>query len=145
MKKSGMRTLGRKPWWRKIWTTKGVRDMTEAEDSAIKQRAIEQHDGNAEWIASLKEWSRTEKLARLASPAFADLRRQRIRGRDNVKARNVRIYGIAKEISARGWLGKSNSWIAMKLAGCSGRSVNTIRADVATAKKFLMGSQNPKN
>jgi hypothetical protein len=119
--------------------------MTEAEDSAIKQRSIEQQAGNAEWIASLKEWGRSEKLARLSSPAFADLRRQRVKNRDNVKARNLRIDEIAKNIFEQGWLGKSNSWIAQKLAGGRELSVNTIRADVAAAKKFLRGSQSPKN
>lgn len=119
--------------------------MTEAEGSAIKQRGIQQQAGNEELIAIWKDRARSEKLARLSSPAFADLRRQRVKNRDNVKARNVRIDEIAKNISEQGWLGKPNSWIAKKLAGGRELSVNTIRADVAAAKKFLMGSQSPKN
>lgn len=140
-----MMKRGRKLGWWKIWTPEGLRDMTEAEDSAIKQRGIQRHGGNAELIAPWKDLVRSERLARLSSRAVAYKRLQRVKRRQNVEDRNVRIHNIAKEISARGWLGKSNSWVAMKLSGGCERSVNTIRADVAAAKKFLMGSQNPKN
>ena len=140
-----MKKRGRKPWWRKIWTPEGLRDMTEAEEIAIKQRRIQQHGLNAELIAPWKDLVRSERLARLSSPAVADKRLQRVKRRKNVADRNVRIHDIAKEISDQGWRGKSNSWIASRLARNRERSVNTIRADVAAAKKFLMGSQKPNN
>jgi len=140
-----MRKRGRKPWWQKIWTAKGLRNMTEAEISTMKQPAIEQKAEIAEWISSYKDWSRSEKLARLKSQAFDVLRRHRVKKRENVNARNLRIHELTEKISVQCWLGKSNSWIASRLAGDQGRSVNTLRADVAAAKKFLMGSQSPKN
>jgi hypothetical protein len=119
--------------------------MTEAEISTMKQPAIEQKAEIAEWISSYKDWSRSEKLARLKSQAFDVLRRHRVKKRENVNARNLRIHELTEKISVQCWLGKSNSWIASRLAGDQGRSVNTLRADVAAAKKFLMGSQSPKN
>ena len=119
--------------------------MTEAEENAIKLRGIQQQAGNEELIAIWKDFARSEKLARLASPAFVALRRKSVTKRDNVQARNLRIHKIAKKISVQRWLEKSNSWIASRLAVDQGRSVNTLRADVAAAKKFLMGSQSPKN
>jgi hypothetical protein len=119
--------------------------MTEAEDATIKQRGIQQHVGNADLIAPWKDLVRSERLARLSSRAVAYKRLQRVKRRQNVEDRNVRIYNIAKEISDHGWLAKSNSWIASRLVGDRERSVNTIRADVAAAKKFLMGSQKPNN
>jgi hypothetical protein len=140
-----MRRRGRKPWWQKIWTAKGLRNMTEAEINTMKQPAIEQMADIEEWISSYKHWSRSEKLARLKSQAFEELRRKNVKKREDVSARNLRIHEITKKISVQGWLGKSNSWIASRLAGNQGRSVNTLRADVSVAKKFLMGSQNPKN
>lgn len=136
---------GRKLGWWKIWTPEGLRDMTEAEDSAIKQRGIQQHGGNAELIAPWKDLVRSERLARLSSRPVAYKRLQRVKRRQNVEDRNVRIHNIAKKISDQGWAGKSNTWIAQKLAGGHEKSVNTIRADVAAAKKFLMGNQRPKN
>lgn len=140
-----MKKRGRKLGWWKIWTPDGLRDMTEAEESAIKQRRIQQHGLNAELTASWKDLVRSERLARLSSPAVADKRLQRVKRRKNVEDRNVRIHDIAKKISDQGWRGKSNSWIASRLAGDRKHSVNTIRADVAAAKKFLMGSQKPNN
>jgi hypothetical protein len=140
-----MKKRGRKLGWWKIWTPDGLRDMTEAEESAIKQRRIQQHGLNAELTAPWKDLVRSERLARLSSPAVADKRLQRVKRRKNVEDRNVRIHDIAKKISDQGWRGKSNSWIASRLAGDRKRSVNTIRADVAAAKKFLMGSQKPNN
>lgn len=140
-----MKKRGRKLGWWNIWTPDGLRDMTEAEESAIKQRRIQQHGLNAELTAPWKDLVRTERLARLSSPAVADKRLQRVKRRKNVEDRNVRIHDIAKKISDQGWRGKSNSWIASRLAGDRERSVNTIRADVAAAKKFLMGSQKSNN
>ena len=140
-----MRRRGRKPWWQKIWTAQGLRNMTEAEINTMKQPAIEQMADFAEWITSYKHWSRTEKLERLKSQAFDELRRHHVKKRENVVARKVRIHEITEKIFVQSWLGKSNSWIASRLAGNQGRSVNTLRADVSVAKKFLMGSQNPKN
>lgn len=140
-----MRKRGRKLGWWKIWTPESLRDMTGAEDSAIKQRGIQQRGGNTELIAPWKDLVRSERLARLSSREVAHKRLQRVKRRQNVVDRNVRIDNIAKEISDQGWLGKSNTWIAQKLAGGREQSVNTIRADVAAAKKFLMGNQRPKN
>jgi len=119
--------------------------MTEAEEIAIKQRGVQQHGLNAELIAPWKDLVRSERLARLSSPASADKRLRKVKSRQNVKDRNVRIHDIAKEISDQGWRSKSNTWLAQKLAGGREQSVNTIRADVAAAKKFLMGNQRPKN
>jgi hypothetical protein len=119
--------------------------MTVPEESAIKQRRIQQHGLNADLIAPWKALVKSERLARLSSPAAADKRLRIAKNREDVVARNRRIHDIGKEISAKGWQGKSNSWIAQKLAGGSKQSVNTIRADVAAAKKFLMGNQGPKN
>lgn len=140
-----MKKRGRKPWWRKIWTPEGLRDMTEAEEIGIKQRGIEQKAETAELITTWKNWARSEKLLRIASTAFVELRQQGVTERDDVKDRNDRINEIAKKISANGWLGKSNSWIAQRFLAKYKRSVNTLRADVAAAKKFLMGSQKQKN
>lgn len=140
-----MRKRGRKLGWWKIWTPEGLRDMTVAEESAIKQRRIQQHGLNAELIAPWKDLVRSERLARLSSPAVADKRLRKVKSRQNVKDRNVRIHVIAKEISDQGWRSKSNTWLAQKLTGGLEQSVNTIRADVAAAKKFLMGNQRPKN
>ena len=140
-----MRKRGRKLGWWKIWTPEGLRDMTEAEDGSIKQRVIKQRGINAELIAPWKDLVRSERLTRLSSREVADKRQQRVKRRKNVEDRNVRIHDIAKEISDQGWRGKSNSWIASRLAGGRERSVNTIRADVAAAKKLLMGSQKLNN
>jgi hypothetical protein len=68
-----------------------------------------------------------------------------VKKRENVGVRKVRIHEITEKISVQGWLGKSNSWIASRLADNQGRSVNTLRADIAAAKKFLMGSQKHIN
>lgn len=140
-----MRKRGRKLGWWKIWTQEGLRDMTEAENCAIKQRGIQQHGRNAELIAPWKDLVKSERLARLSSRAVAHKRLQRVKRRQNVEDRNARIHNIAKEISDQGWPGKSNTWIAQKLAGGLEQSVNTIRADIAAAKKFLMGNQKLKN
>jgi hypothetical protein len=119
--------------------------MTEAEINARRPRDNNLRSETAEWISSFEQWSRSEKMARLKSPVFNELRRQGIKKRENVRARNLRIDEIAIKISTNGWLGKSNSWIASRLASDQGLSVNTFRADIAAAKKFLMGSQNPNN
>lgn len=140
-----MRRRGRKPWWQKIWTAKGLRNMSEAEIIARRPRDNNLRSETAEWISSFEQWSRSEKMARLKSPVFNELRRQGIKKRENVRARNLRVDEIAIKISTNGWLGKSNSWIASRLASDQGLSVNTFRADVAAAKNFLMGSQNPNN
>ena len=139
-----MRKRGRKPWWRKVWTPEGSRDMTEAEEIAIKQRGIEQNAETAELITTWKNWARAEKLLRIASTAFVELRQQGVKERVDVEDRNDRINEIAKKISANGWLGKSNSWIAHRLLAKYKRSVNTLRADVAAAKKISDGQSKAK-
>jgi hypothetical protein len=140
-----MKKRGRKLGWWKIWTPQGLRDMTVTEESAIKQRRIQQHGLNADLIAPWKALVKSERLARLSSPEAADRRLRKATNREDVKVRNLRIHNIAKEISAKAWQGKFNSWIAQRLAGGLEQSVNTIRADVAAAKKFLMSNQRPKN
>lgn len=137
-----MKKRGRKPWWRKICTPEGLRDMTEAEEIAIKQRGIEQCGINADLtdlIAPWKDLVRSWRKARLSSPAFVELRQQGAKSREDVTYRNKRINEIAKEISANGWRSKPNTWIAQRLLATYKRSVNTIRADVAAAKKISDG------
>lgn len=139
-----MRKRGRKLGWWKIWIPEGLREMTEAEESAIKQRRIQQHGLNAELVAPWKDLVRSERLARLSSPASADKRLQTVKSRENVRQRKARIDGIAKEISDQGWRSKSNTWIAQKLAGKLKQCMNTIRADVAAAKKISDGQSKAK-
>lgn len=140
-----MKKRGRKLGWWKIWTPQGLRDMTQAEEIAIKQRQIQQHGLNAELIAPWKDLVRSERLARLSSPASADKRLRKAKSRQNVNDRIVRIEEIAKEIHKQGWRGKFNTWIARRLAAENKRNMNTMRAEIAAAKKFLMGSQNHIN
>lgn len=140
-----MKKRGRKLGWWKIWTPQGLRDMTQAEEIAIKQRQIQQHELNAELTAPWKDLVRSERLARLLSPASADKRLRKAKSRENVTDRNLRIHEIAEEIFNQGWQGKFNTWIAQRLAAENKRSMNTMRADIAAAKKFLMGSQKHIN
>ena len=136
-----MSIRGRIPWCRKIWTPEGLRVITEEEYRAIKLR---KRNPNLKDMF-FKDWGKTERLSRINSQAFANLRKKGIRNRDDVKARNSRIQEVAETISTKGWRDKSNMWIAKRLSESQERSVNTIRADVAEAKEFLMGSQNKKN
>ena len=115
--------------------------MTEAEYIAVSERL---RSKRVEPMFE-RDWGKSERLSRIKSPAFENLRGQGIQNRDNVKARNVRIHEIAIKIRNRGWLSRPNLWIANRLARESNLSQNTIRPDVALAKKNLMGSQNPKN
>lgn len=134
-----MKKRGRKLGWWKIWTPQGLRDMTQAEEIAIKQRQIQQHGLNAELTAPWKDLVRSWRKARLSSPAFVELRQQGAKSREDVTQRKARIDNIAKEISDQKWRSKSNTWIAQKLAGELKQCMNTIRADVAAAKKISDG------
>jgi hypothetical protein len=119
--------------------------MTVAEESSIKQRRIQQHGLNADLIAPWKALVKSERLARLSSPEAADKRLRKAKKREDVKDRNLRIEKIAVKILKQGWQGKFNTWIAQKLAKACKKSMNTIRADIAAAKKILIGSQKRLN
>lgn len=135
---------GRIGWWRRDQTGQVVHpDNALPEHIKPGMSAI-----NADVIPSSEEVANV-KRRRISSPAFAEVRRagvedRVVNGREDVKERASRIEQIAHRMRAQGWEDRSASWIADRLAPEWGLSPNTLRQDVAKAKK-LMGSQPPKN
>ena len=122
--------------------------MTEEQAQEHRARMAPYLGFNAHLLRTPEEVA-DEKRRRISSAAFAEVRlsgvKQRVvNGREDVTERALRIDQIARRIHAERWYGRSNSWIAGRLAPEWKLSVNTLRMDVATAKK-LMGSQQPKN
>jgi len=101
-------------------------------------------DVNKELLDICRKFLESEKTARLRSPCFVERQRRGTTKRKDVRARAARIGEIVQRIVDSDWRRKSASWIAQRLASKVRLSANTLRADVAEAKKILMGSQGNK-
>lgn len=147
-KKKQREMRGRISFLRKVIGRDGaVRILTPEEAKAAELTRKKQSeepsyiDINKELLDGYRMFLEAEKTARLQSPHFINRQRRGTAQREDVQARAARIDLIVKRIVDSDWRRKSATWIAQRLALELGRSANTLRTDVAVAKKILMGSQ----
>lgn len=149
---------GRIGWWRRFLQPDGTYRILSKEEAqtyiallrsflSVNADGVNADGVNADVLATPEELAE-EKRRRIGSAAFAGLRRSGVKqrvvnGREDVKERALRIDRIAQRIHAERWHACSSSWIAGRLAPEWKLSINTLRLDVAAAKK-LIGSQQPK-
>lgn len=142
---------GRISFTRRVYVSGGdVRILTLEEEKAaeLAHKKLREQPGyvnvSKELLDMCREFLESERTARLRSQCFVERQRRGTARREDVKARAARIDLTVQRIVKRDWRRKSASWIAQRLASEDGLSANTLRADVAAAKKILMGSQRNK-
>lgn len=155
---------GRIGWWRRVQQPNGtVLNLTEEESQAhiLRLRALSRGISiNADVLNTPEEVAKEKRRRLSLSKAFAEARssgfRASLRKNPTVQMSALRIDHIAERVRESKWQEKPNTWIAKRLAlelttalkpelvPATGLSSNTLRLDVAKAKK-LMGSHRPKN